>query len=197
MLYVYFCSSCNSIGRRLNRRSTTVSSAIVEISPRSRSPTAILRRTRLMILPERVFGRPGASCRKSGCENGPIFFLTVINVLKITFQLLFHNILWHTKHTVLLFRTLIWRIDDVACQLILFSWMEKKSFVGSRCKKETNSSEKICLIIIRDQSKCTIFICIVTLKQKLVMIDNNGKETIIFNWWTEILIINSKLTNGF
>ena len=65
-----------SAGRSLKRVSTTLSSAIVETSPRSRSPMAILRKTRLMILPERVLGSPGASCMKSGVANGPIFFRT-------------------------------------------------------------------------------------------------------------------------
>ena len=65
-----------SLGLRLNNVSTTVSSAMVETSPRSWSPTAILRSTRRIILPERVLGRPGASCTKSGWANGPICFLT-------------------------------------------------------------------------------------------------------------------------
>ena len=49
---------------------------MVLMSPVFRSPTAIFLSTRLMILPDRVFGRPGASCMKSGLANGPIFLRT-------------------------------------------------------------------------------------------------------------------------
>ena len=55
-----------SFGRSVNNTSTTDSSAIVVTSPKLRSPTAIFRSTLRMIFPERVFGRPGASCMKSG-----------------------------------------------------------------------------------------------------------------------------------
>src|SRR5258708_3403888 len=48
--------------RFFTRSSTTVGSASVEVSPRlPDSSSAILRRIRRMILPERVFGRPGAN----------------------------------------------------------------------------------------------------------------------------------------
>src|SRR5205823_13127827 len=47
--------------RLLTRSSTTAGSASVEVSPRlPYSSSTILRRMRRMILPERVFGRPGA-----------------------------------------------------------------------------------------------------------------------------------------
>jgi len=55
---------------------------MVEVSPIFLSPMAILRRTRRMILPDRVFGRPGASCTKSGVANGPIFVLTEIQEIE-------------------------------------------------------------------------------------------------------------------
>ena len=52
---------------------TTDGSARVEVSPSwSGAFSAILRRMRRMILPERVFGRPGAHCRWSGVAIGPI-----------------------------------------------------------------------------------------------------------------------------
>ena len=65
-----------SAGRCWNRSSITLSSARVDVSPRSWSPRAILRRIRRMIFPERVFGKAGAFCTKSGWANGPIFFRT-------------------------------------------------------------------------------------------------------------------------
>ena len=44
------------------RSSTTLGSARVEVSPRlPNSLSAILRRMRRMIFPDRVFGRPGAN----------------------------------------------------------------------------------------------------------------------------------------
>src|ERR1044071_8422259 len=53
--------------RLFTRSSTTVGSASVEVSPRlPYSSSAILRRMRRMILPERVFGRPGANWIRSG-----------------------------------------------------------------------------------------------------------------------------------
>src|SRR3989344_2300447 len=53
--------------------STTVGSARVEVSPMfSSSLQAILRRMRRMILPERVFGRPGAHWISSGLAKLPI-----------------------------------------------------------------------------------------------------------------------------
>ena len=66
----------STIGLFLKSSSTTDESAIVEISPKSRSLRAILRRTRRMILPERVFGRPGAFWMISGCAIGPMRCLT-------------------------------------------------------------------------------------------------------------------------
>lgn len=41
-----------------------------------RSLTAILRKIRLIILPERVLGNPGAYCITSGIAKGPIFSRT-------------------------------------------------------------------------------------------------------------------------
>src|SRR5215469_9784126 len=61
----------------LRRSSTTVGSARVEVSPRlAVSPSAILRRMRRMILPERVLGRPGANWITSGLAMGPISWPT-------------------------------------------------------------------------------------------------------------------------
>lgn len=54
-----------------------VGSAKVEMSPKSRSPTAIFLRTRRMIFPDRVLGSPGASWMKSGVAKGPILPRTV------------------------------------------------------------------------------------------------------------------------
>jgi len=52
---------------------STPGSASVEVSPRpSVSLAAILRRMRRMILPLRVFGRPGAHWITSGVAIGPI-----------------------------------------------------------------------------------------------------------------------------
>src|SRR5690606_19248176 len=63
---------------RLSTRSfTTFGSASVEVSPRLlNSFSAILRRMRRMILPERVLGRPGAHWMRSGEAMGPISFRT-------------------------------------------------------------------------------------------------------------------------
>merc|ERR1712098_247497 len=56
-LFLLFCI----ISARLeNRTSKTEESAIVVISPRSRSSLAIFFRTRLIILPALVLGSPGA-----------------------------------------------------------------------------------------------------------------------------------------
>ena len=63
-------------GRLANNLSTTVESANVVVSPMSVCPAAILRRMRLMILPDRVFGRPGASWITSGVAIGPILVRT-------------------------------------------------------------------------------------------------------------------------
>src|SRR5579862_5755602 len=59
------------------RSSTTLGSASVVVSPRfDVSPSAILRRMRRMILPERVLGRPGANWITSGFAIGEISFET-------------------------------------------------------------------------------------------------------------------------
>ena len=61
------------------RSSTTDGSARVEVSPRApKSFSAILRRMRRMILPERVFGRPGAHWIRSGVAIGPISVRTQV-----------------------------------------------------------------------------------------------------------------------
>jgi hypothetical protein len=63
--------------RLLTRSSTTAGSASVEVSPRlPNSSSAILRRMRRMILPERVFGRLGENWIKSGEAIGPISLRT-------------------------------------------------------------------------------------------------------------------------
>src|SRR5690606_17420392 len=63
---------------RFSTRSvTTPGSARVEVSPRApNSFSAILRRMRRMILPERVLGRPGANWMRSGEAIGPISLRT-------------------------------------------------------------------------------------------------------------------------
>ena len=67
-----FCSACSLI-----RSSTTAGSASVEVSPSApNSSSAILRRMRRMILPERVLGRPGANWIRSGEAIGPISLRT-------------------------------------------------------------------------------------------------------------------------
>ena len=64
-------------GRLEIKSSTTDGSANVEVSPRfSKSPSAIFLKILLIILPERVFGRAGAFCNKSGFAIGPISFET-------------------------------------------------------------------------------------------------------------------------
>ena len=63
--------------RSRTRLSTTDGSASVEVSPSApNSSSAIFLRIRRMILPERVFGRPGANWIRSGEAIGPISFLT-------------------------------------------------------------------------------------------------------------------------
>src|SRR5256885_14898700 len=63
--------------RFFTRSSTTAGSARVEMSPRlPYSSSAILRRMRRMILPERVLGRPGAHWIRSGWAIGPISLRT-------------------------------------------------------------------------------------------------------------------------
>src|SRR6185295_1910300 len=65
--------------RFLTRSSTTAGSAKVEVSPRLEgSSSAILRRMRRMIFPERVFGRPGANWIRSGVAIGPISLRTQV-----------------------------------------------------------------------------------------------------------------------
>mmetsp|Transcript_3434 Transcript_3434/g.7500 ORF Transcript_3434/g.7500 Transcript_3434/m.7500 type:complete len:253 (-) Transcript_3434:511-1269(-) len=60
-----------------SRAVTTVGSARVLMSPReSSSLFAILRRMRRIILPERVFGRPGAQWMTSGVAMGPMALRT-------------------------------------------------------------------------------------------------------------------------
>ena len=57
--------------------STRLGSASVEVSPRlPNSFSAILRRIRRMILPLRVFGRPGVKWMMSGLAMGPISLRT-------------------------------------------------------------------------------------------------------------------------
>ena len=59
------------------RSSTTAGSARVEVSPSApKSFSAILRRMRRMILPDRVLGRPGANWIRSGLAIGPISLRT-------------------------------------------------------------------------------------------------------------------------
>lgn len=60
------------MGLVLKSSSMTPGSASVEVSPTSRSPSATLRSSRRMILPERVLGRPTACCTTSGVANAPI-----------------------------------------------------------------------------------------------------------------------------
>src|SRR5207245_11508697 len=61
----------------LTRSSNTYESAIDDETPRQEtSPSAILRRMRRMILPERVLGRPGANWMMSGRAIGPISLRT-------------------------------------------------------------------------------------------------------------------------
>ena len=74
---LHLASIYASFGLRLKRSSTTEVSAMVEISPTSRSPTQIFLSMRRMIFPERVLGRPGASWMKSGVAKGPILFRTI------------------------------------------------------------------------------------------------------------------------
>src|SRR3954468_3278153 len=63
--------------RFLTRSSTTPGSAKVEVSPKlPGSSSAILRRMRRMILPERVLGRPGENWIWSGAAIGPISLRT-------------------------------------------------------------------------------------------------------------------------
>src|SRR5579883_1086269 len=56
---------------------TTLGSASVEVSPRAEYWfSAILRKIRRMILPDRVLGRPGANWMRSGEAIGPISLRT-------------------------------------------------------------------------------------------------------------------------
>src|SRR5690606_18611885 len=59
------------------KSSTTAGSASVEVSPSEpKSSSAILRRMRRMILPERVLGRPGENWILSGWAMAPISLRT-------------------------------------------------------------------------------------------------------------------------
>src|SRR3954471_9619704 len=66
--------------------STMVGSASVDVSPKpSVAPSAILRRIRRMILPDRVFGSDGVKWIFSGAENAPMSWRTSwINSLRIS-----------------------------------------------------------------------------------------------------------------
>src|SRR5438046_6651915 len=68
------------------RSSTTLGSARGEVSPRlPNSFSAILRRIRRMIFPERVLGSPGANCMTSGEAIGPVSLRTrATSSLRIT-----------------------------------------------------------------------------------------------------------------
>ena len=66
--YLFFLFSIKSF--------TTDGSASVDVSPKlSKSLEAIFLRILLIILPDRVFGKPAVMCIKSGVAIGPIFFL--------------------------------------------------------------------------------------------------------------------------
>src|SRR5262249_4930677 len=66
-----------SLARSFTRSSSAAGAARVEVSPRLlKSFSAILRRMRRMILPERVLGRPGAHWMTSGVAIGPISLRT-------------------------------------------------------------------------------------------------------------------------
>lgn len=69
MVDIYF-------GLLANSTSITEGSAKVEVSPRSLSSIAILRRILRMIFPDRVFGNPGALWKVSGAANAPILSRT-------------------------------------------------------------------------------------------------------------------------
>src|SRR5436309_2701200 len=63
--------------RLFTRSSTTLGSARVDVSPRfSKESSAILRRMRRMIFPDRVLGRFGANWMRSGEAIGPISLRT-------------------------------------------------------------------------------------------------------------------------
>ena len=60
-----------------SKRSTTLGSARVEVSPKLlTSPLAIFRKMRRMIFPERVFGSASVQCRISRVAIGPISLRT-------------------------------------------------------------------------------------------------------------------------
>ena len=70
------CYTLSPSGRCWINKSITDSSARVLVSPRLESPTAIFFKIRRMILPDLVFGRPGAYWMWSGWANGPILLRT-------------------------------------------------------------------------------------------------------------------------
>src|SRR5262245_48670722 len=75
--YNYAFAPARLFWRLFTKSSTTAGSASVDVSPRlEKSSSAILRRMRRMILPERVLGSPGENWIRSGVASGPISFLT-------------------------------------------------------------------------------------------------------------------------
>src|SRR5438874_770948 len=71
------CGDCEPHWRPASKASTTLGSASVEVSPRPEvAPSAILRRIRRMILPERVLGSAGVKWTLSGAANAPISLRT-------------------------------------------------------------------------------------------------------------------------
>lgn len=70
-----------------NKLSTTEESAMVVTSPMFLSFFATCRKTRRMILPERVFGSPGEFWMISGVAKGPILVRTKIKILQQKFSL--------------------------------------------------------------------------------------------------------------
>ena len=72
------------------RSSTTAGSARVDVSPSEpKSSSAILRRMRRMILPERVFGRPGRKLDEVGRGDRPDFLRTCLTSSLRSASLLF------------------------------------------------------------------------------------------------------------
>lgn len=83
------CHSCikSTWGLFSNKLSTTEESAMVVTSPMFLSFFATCRKTRRMILPERVFGSPGEFWMISGVAKGPILVRTKIKMLQQKFSL--------------------------------------------------------------------------------------------------------------
>lgn len=83
------CHSCikSTWGLFSNKLSTTEESAMVVTSPMFFSFFATFRKTRRMILPERVFGSPGEFWMISGVAKGPILVRTKIKILQQKFSL--------------------------------------------------------------------------------------------------------------